>query len=46
LIIGFESGQLEVRTHISGEMIFTTKIEDAGAIGKIFFYDYRMNGQK
>lgn len=44
LIVGFESGQLEVRTHISGEMVYSTKVENAGSIGRIFFYDYRMNG--
>ena len=44
LVLGFESGQIEVRSHISGENVFTRKIEGAGSVAKIFFYDYRMNG--
>lgn len=43
LVIGFESGSIEVRKSFSGEIIFETKVEDS--IAKIFFYDYRMNGQ-
>ena len=32
LIIGFQSGQIEVRKHASGEVIHTTSIEGGGAI--------------
>jgi len=44
LVVGFQSGSLEVRKHSSGEVIHNTAIEGGGAITKIFFYDYRMNG--
>ena len=43
LVIGFESGSIEVRKSYSGDVIFETKVEDS--VAKIFFYDYRMNGQ-
>lgn len=46
LVVGFQSGALEVRKDISGDILHQTKIEDAGQIAKIFYYDYRMNGQK
>jgi len=43
LVIGFESGQIEVRKHL-GEVVFQTRIPDSGAISQLFFYDYRMSG--
>ena len=45
LVVGFQSGQIEVRQS-TGEIVHTTKVEGNGAIAKIFFYDYRMSGQK
>lgn len=46
MVIGFSSGQVEVRKHKSGEIVHTVNIEDAGAIAKVFYYDYRMAGEK
>ena len=46
MIVGFQSGQIEVRKHLAGDIAFTTKIDNAGSIAKIFYYDYRMSGQK
>ena len=43
--MGFLSGQVEVRKHLSGEVIHQTKMEEDSAIANIFFYDYRSNGQ-
>jgi Bardet-Biedl syndrome 2 protein len=46
LIVGFESGQIEVRKHTSGDIIFTTIIDNSGYISKLFYFDYRMSGAK
>lgn len=47
LFVGFQSGNLEVRKDKTGEIIYTTKVgEGDSQISKIFFYDYRMQGQK
>jgi len=39
------SGSVEVREHLSGQLVCQTKIENTGSISKIFYYDYRMSGQ-
>ena len=44
--VGFMSGAIEIREHLSGKLIHQTKIEESGAISNIFYYDYRMQGQK
>lgn len=45
MIVGFQSGVIEVRKAFSGEIVHSLKVSDGeGAIAKIFFYDYRMNG--
>lgn len=47
LFVGFQSGNLEVRKDRSGEIVYTTKVGEGDTpISKIFFYDYRMQGQK
>lgn len=43
MLVGFESGQIEVRKHLSGEIVHTAKLEK-GTIAKIFYYDYRTSG--
>ena len=46
LIVGFQSGTLEVRKAQTGDIVFTTKLEGSGSVAKVFFYDYRMSGSK
>ena len=45
VVAGFMSGAIEVREHLSGQVLQQTKIEDSGCISDIFFYDYRMSGE-
>ena len=40
LVVGFESGYVEVRKHRSGEVVYSTNLEGSGGITKLFFYDY------
>lgn len=35
-----------MRSHESGEIVHTTKVEDEGSIAKLFYYDYKMSGSK
>ena len=46
LVIGFNSKQVEVRKHKSGEIVHTVNVDDTGVIAKVFYYDYRMAGEK
>ena len=47
LVIGFQSGKIEVRRSLTGEVCYASDQLKAsgGAIAKIFFYDYRMAGK-
>jgi len=45
VIVGFLSGAIEVREHLSGKVIYQTKVEESGGISNLFYYDYRMSGQ-
>ena len=44
IVAGYMSGAIEVREHLTGKVLFTTKLDDQGSISNIFFYDYRMQG--
>lgn len=46
LVVGFSSGAIELRKDQSGDVLFQTKIDGAGGIAKLFYYDYRMSGQQ
>lgn len=44
LVIGFESGLIEVRRHRTGELIDTQQLSTA--VSGLFYYDYRQQGSK
>lgn len=46
LVVGFSSGGIELRKDQSGDVLFQTKVDGAGGIAKLFYYDYRMSGEK
>lgn len=46
MVVGFQSGVVEVRKDKSGDIVCSMKVGDGDAIAKIFYYDYRMSGTK
>lgn len=46
MIVGFQSGVVEVRKDKSGDIVSSLKVGDGDPIAKILYYDYRMSGNK
>ena len=46
LVVGFEDGTIEVRKHRKGTLVHSVTLQSNAAVAKVFYYDYRNNGNK
>ena len=51
MAIGFDNGEIEVRNHKKGELVNKVRLSKMAngkypAVSKLFYYDYRMQGQR